>query len=1240
MVKFHEFRNSGVSARLWRGRVAMLGKANKPQMRTLQFPLDASPEQLNNLKFYDIQNFYNITDGVECGSLFFYWATVLTSGFQLFATGKAASIFRQNALFKDEAWNETFIKHSNLNFPWFVPSKIIGRILSLPRATGGKDLAFESTLVANEYHKFLVGSSITDKTNEEEREFFMKLGACLSDKFDSWTDASKDIPAAMEMIDEMLHAEGIKTPSLKNIAIQYKPTLPEGATLVFTGQSVNVDKALIHGIYALAGNRYSGEGGLIKFAQEEYITGNASGLSWLFGKGYEYLTSTSLEEVMSDFDISEQYAEQVSKALDAAKAIKYTGVFNEKNYSKFRANFSGKVNSWFANYGSRLQEIETMLNVMENEFILPERLAKAESEHFFSGTDSSYPEVLSLIENILKDKETAYDALSVLTGKKEGSIEKSIECIESYSEMIDITAGILNFVRARVEKEIQIAEGTRNNQQLVIATDCQIKLPKWLKSLPKINRFSGGLPDVNASLEKSLEQFERLRKAQISHFERIMNWCSQHQKVIDPYERIAEREAGYLLRLNPKLDEVNGDLRARRNILQRILKSVMVSSEGVKQHLAGEVRATHVFVNEVDANRHIFEQKGIVYRSAFDHSRHAVYKLRVDVLLNTDWLDLLNEWIKSLEKDIQSGKANQALVDDWLRLSRTYYAIQMSGLPSNIDYPSELAEMTGVLDIINFPVTLSIRLKQASVTAETLQKAFNLYSSNLSGLAYLLFRRSFIVKMRFMRAGDNTLLYTSKNTKWKIPAQLKTSEAPIGIAVRKLGEAADDAVSAGDTISNLLKDKDRDDVAVQAFMAQAPHDWYYSTDLLGNKIDAVFVCKDSIKDGLSKFNKREGLRLIGAPAYKTVLDNQLTGKSIVSDVTLVVEMEFNQTTILKEDQSIQVQAEHSGTRLLLCAPVTETLPPKDEDASLLFNHFVSIDLGEAGIGYAVFDVNTKEKIASGFKRVPTVSNLIRRTRHYQDRPSTRQKFQQQYNINMSEVRENVVGDICHQINRLCAYHKGFPVIEMTGGTTNKQLNSVYDAVLARYTYSGVDAHKTERRQYWMGTDQWVHPTLMTPEYQDGKKTSKTKPLSLFPGASVSSYGNSQTCSCCNKNAFELLKELKDSDEVAVTNGRVKIKSETLLLMERDALTQEDVQKHKREQRRVEMTRPLKSALYKVTELRRILKMNVRRAPTSKRSPDTTQSRFFCPFAECGHEMHADENASINVGRKFIDTKLV
>ena len=58
------------------------------------------------------------------------------------------------------------------------------------------------------------------------------------------------------------------------------------------------------------------------------------------------------------------------------------------------------------------------------------------------------------------------------------------------------------------------------------------------------------------------------------------------------------------------------------------------------------------------------------------------------------------------------------------------------------------------------------------------------------------------------------------------------------------------------------------------------------------------------------------------------------------------------------------------------------------------------------------------------------------------------------------------------------------------------------------------------------------------------------------------------------------------------------------------------------------------------EMLRATRQCLRFRQESTRSKDTSQSRYRCLFSDCGHEMHADENAAINIGYKWFTEKLV
>lgn len=75
--------------------------------------------------------------------------------------------------------------------------------------------------------------------------------------------------------------------------------------------------------------------------------------------------------------------------------------------------------------------------------------------------------------------------------------------------------------------------------------------------------------------------------------------------------------------------------------------------------------------------------------------------------------------------------------------------------------------------------------------------------------------------------------------------------------------------------------------------------------------------------------------------------------------------------------------------------------------------------------------------------------------------------------------------------------------------------------------------------------------------------------------------------------------------------------------------------YERAQFNMEFEYPIKNKRFNFDEAKRQLKRQLRRKPLSKRSKDTTQSQYYCAIDGCGHSMHADENAAINIVRKWL-----
>lgn len=1203
-VALHAFRNSGQDARTWKRRIALLAKRGKETLRTLQFPLDISAGAAQEIPLTNFSTAYNAIEGTGPGTLFDYWAKLHLAGFRFFPSSGAATIFRQQAIFKDHEWNTSFCAKSGKDWAWFVPSKLFERFTKAPREVAKnngqtKSVTFTPENVANECHVLLAGKSLSDKTPEDQREFFLRMGTALADKFDSWKSANSDVVLAMRALDTFLKDEGLTLPSLEKMAAKYGPTLPEYASIAWADQPQGDCINMAPAVFARCASRYQEEigSGLSKYVQTQATTPNVTALSWLFGNGLEYFRTTPIDTIMRELEVPAHARAAVQSVKDAAQALPQLNIFGKKNYAAFRPNFGGKIDSWIANYGSRLLLLKSLIAEIEPDFELPG--ATYENSSLMSGIDMSAAELKELIAAVFANAEAAASAVEVLLGQAEGDIDAAIATFEQFSALIDSLAGALHTIAARYERAIDIAG--KDHDQLEKLLECKFAIPKWCKSVPKLVGISGGLPDVEHEIETLNTTFADVRAKMHARFKQILAYVKSKGGEVDVYAALEARELAQLKKLNAPVQD-RAHVQARRAVLHRIGRAVQNCTEVTKQKFCAMVLETGVFENRSHLNTFIFNQKGAIYRSPFDRARHSQYRMNAGILVKIDWLEIVNNLSAELLVSDLKGE-----VEDALRLERTVMQLALSGIPA-MDYPASLA--TPDIDV-EIPVAMGMQLSKPTVSADVLQRAFNLYASVLSGLTFKLLRKAFVVKMRFGICDDTQLVYTPKNKDWNIPKQYMQAETVIGIAAR--------LVTSTKPIDMVNEVETGAPEALGEFMRQSPHDWYFDPVLGGDQVVGRVVEKGEV----GKQRKFNGYRLIGAPSYKSVLDKSLIGLADIGRASIIIEVPYEQ----ERKSDFKVAVNRGAPRITLSLPVTERITVTEKDESMLFDRFVAIDLGERGIGYSVFDAKTLVKIESGYRAIPEIANLVRRTQHYEQRPNERQKFQAKFNVNLSELRENTVGSVCSQINRICAYYSAFPVTEyMVPDKLNKQVKSVYEAVVNRYIWSSTDAHKAARTQFWLGGEVWEHPYL--------KSAKDKKPLVLSPGRGVSGKGTSQRCSCCGRNPFELLAELKDKDKVAVVGGKAKVNGAEFVLFERTRETKDDVDRRRRQNRRPTMEQPLAPGNYTVEDLRTVLRNNLRRAPLDRRSRDTTVSRYHCAFADCGRSMHADENAANNIGEKF------
>lgn len=1224
------YRHAGVDARRYRGQIALIAKSQKPTMRTLQFPLDGSPE----ISSSDLIGLYNVIEGVELGSIFTFWASLHLAGFRFFAAAGDAANFRQLSVFNDAYWNSQFCASSNLNYEWLKPSALYSALQKNVRAMAGKDVSFNPETVSNELAKRLLGKSLVNSKNESNYpvdvvEFLNELGKAVCSSASSWREVNTDPAIALTKIDLLLKEKGYMAPSLVSIASKLGKLEPVGATIAHVRKSHKSNQFTMQTIYSLIANQMGeGQTNVTSWVQTEAVTQNASALSWIFSKGIQYFVNTPLDKILSDFQIEPdtENIEGIQHVIKSAQAIPNITLFGQKHYSYFRANFAGKVTSWIANYGNRIEELNAIIQeILPIE--LPSKIETVEAKIFFHGTDSTPSSLSEQILSVQSKTDSLKTYLNILIGKSTDDIESACVKIAEFSDVIDSLGGQLRALKTNIERQRDIAIGTGNSALLSLCTECAFDVPKWLKPLPKLNAFSGGIPNIQQEVGNNTKIYESLWL----HWRKFTNELVDFSgNKFDIYDRVAEREASLIKQINPKLHEVRGDRRARRNIVNRIGRMIQNCSEETKILCVGQWNALGLFENKKNLNTWIFNQKGRVYASPLDKSKHGTYALNDNVLMNTDWID----WLTSFTEVIKQSNY-KAAHEDLQTLEVGKQSLVISGLP-DIKYPDDMVSriVQFIGDYAEIPRSLRLLIEKGDVHVSSLQKLLNIFSSAIKGKSFAVFRSSFLVKLRFAIGGDNSLLYVPKNKTWRAPEQLLKSDLPIGMAARYLAEQG---LLNELTLKQIqaLQKSDLPERALQEWLVQSPHDWYYSPLVPGEEpVKAIKVSKNI--GNLYQLRSDSGLRLVGNSAYKSVIDRAILDKTSLSDMSIVVNLNYEQTTKRTNDGYVTTIRE-LPLQWQVSIPLTEERDVKNESVEI-FDRIVAFDLGEYGLGYACYDIKTKMKLDSGYKSVSAIKRMMRRVWQYEHRPNIRTKFQAKFNISMSSLRDNVVGDICSQINRICDYYRAFPVFESSiGDTGNKQLNSVYEAILTRYLYSGVSAHQNERRQYWLGADSWSHPYLKTPEFKDGAPTKNFKPLTIFPGASVSGKGTSQRCSCCKRNPYELLEKFKETDKLAVLNGKVTVDGSTFELRERNT-DYEALRKARSLNQRAPLQLLVENGNLTVKEIRRVLKTSLRQAPLSRQSKNSSVSQYHCVFVDCLKSMKADENAGVNIADKFLNEK--
>ena len=909
-------------------------------------------------------------------------------------------------------------------------------------------------------------------------------------------------------------------------------------------------------------------------------------------------------------------------------------------------------------------------------------------------------------------------------------------------------------------------------------------IPDWLKKPRKLNKYTGGAhpADVQKHVADKAEEFSRLFGEWREYGKRLTGECGRiaipaetdgwknmkaHAK--QAWQKETRESTGIWLLTQTNWHDLSEDADAKdRASLESARETVRFLNKlgRLAQRMDGDNKreiakllspcfADYKNGKSVKCNAFLYNNRGALWKGKYGVRYPPL--LLGEAAYSFDWEVKLDEVAKTWLKDMDGDKCRDKL-RDWLELQRLLFVHRMKEMKAEV--PTNKARPNLPADKMRAHWRRALAVD--AVPANICRQMFNLYYSELRGMLFSLLRESFILRAAFRPILENhSFVQTPKaDREWKVPRHLDNSTKPIQKALSAL---KDRGLYAGQTIKNpvdahswMCSDTKLPKEAKRAYFSQAPHDWHLILPWFGKEnfspVNGLKISKTGELKGKSDV---AAVRMRGPTAYKNRIVQVLGGKWKAGEHTLIIEQEYE-------------IAELRWRNNILTAKVEEYRPPSgfgavpfdfpevggakhDKDDSpkakpggqgYIWDRIVAIDLGERGIGYAVFDIpnflerwgdnppgneisadefakvlrgvqpieNPKDKNGKpcadengrplkgkGAVSIPSVRELIRAAGQHRKIAQPRQRMQQNYSSALAERRASVIGDVCHAIEALCRAHRGFPVLErqVSGFESGaRQLQSVYKSVSVRYVWQNDnDASKSARAHHWFRKSSktgklCAHPYLMenTVNFDSGaekespgrrvKNTKiKTGEMKMHPGKTVNAAGTSQTCALCGRNPFNHFHAGKSSGDFS---GGVAIDwhGGAIRLYEKSD-DKDDGRQRKHNQRKLRLPwwkRPLVGRKSD-KETRARLKFNMRRPPRSSRSKDTSQSRYFCVFTDCENHwprgkmpkdhaerrdtrrhqeewekflrfddneasqrewgVHADENAAVNIGRRFL-----
>ncbi len=1239
--------HGGVKARAWRKRIGGLARRQKETVFTYKFPLETEEAGID---FDKAVQTYGIAEGISQGSLIGLVCAFHLSGFRLFSKADETKAFCNQGRYPNQAFAEKLRNELSVTLPKLSPQSLDVLFQSSPKSKNGVAPEWSKNAIRNRLYTNWTGKGAGTNPDEHLLEIAEDIAAEIDSDLDGWKDLEEHPEKGLSAADRYFQAQG-DFPSLTGLPPSV-PLTPQNSTVAFEGDPVCLnpsDNTLLHQAVARCAGRILQEqpnlspdkNRFINQLQDELVSSQNNGLSWLFGVGFKYWKEMSVDQLADDYKVKSTDLDALKQVKSFIDAIPLNPLFDTPHYGEFRASVAGKMRSWVKNYWKRLLDLKSQLGTAN--INLPEGLDEQRAENLFSGLLIDSKGLRQVTDKLPSRLKKAEDTIDRLMGDGNPTSD-DIEQVETVAAEISAFIGQVEQFNNQLEQRL---ENPLEGDDETFLKQLKIDLPAEFKKPPAINRISGGSPDPTAEIAELEEKLDRLMSARKEHYETIAEWASANKVTLDPMEAMTTLEAQ---RLTERGAEGDQEEFALRLLLQRIGRLANRLSPQGATAIRDLLRP--VFTEKREFNLFFHNRMGSLYRSPYSTSRHQPFTIDVAVAKNTDWMDALDGIAETIMKGLsQAGDELSLRLRDWINISGFSLSQRLRGLPDTV--PGELALVRSA-DDVRIPPMLALQLEEDEVSREVCLKAFNLYVSAINGCLFRALREGFIVRTKFQRLERDVLSYVPKTKLWNYPQRLDTARGPIHSAlaaawINKEGSVIDPV----ETVT-ALSDTGFSDDGIPEYLVQAPHDWYTPIDLrdISKPVSGLPVKKNIT--GLKRQKKQTAFRMVGPSSFKSHLDSTLLSEEVkLGDFTLIFDQYYKQR--VSYNGRVKITFEPDRLHVEAAVPVIDkrVRPSTEEDA--LFDHLLAIDLGEKRVGYAVYDIKAclrtgdikpledgDGKPIVGSVAVPSIRRLMKAVRSHRQQRQPNQKVNQTYSTALMNYRENVIGDVCNRIDTLMEKYNAFPVLEssvMNFEAGSRQLEMVYGSVLHRYTYSKIDAHTAKRKEYWYTGDYWVHPYLMAHEWNERTRSysGSLSALTLYPGVMVHPAGTSQRCHQCKRNPMVEIKQLTGQVEINA-DGSLELDDGTICLYEASDYSPEEYKKAKREKRRLDPNVPL-SGRHQAKHVSAVAKRNLRRPTVSMMSGDTTQARYVCLYTDCDFTGHADENAAINIGWKYLTERI-